>query len=568
MKIRKILGISLLSILVLLVFLFALVNPYLEKRVKATLQTYINTSPDRPYDYDYQSMNVQVLRGNIWLKGVQIKPRPGIADKLDQNKVAFIIDAETDSVALTGLSIYQLLVKGAVKIDRILVSDVQFRYLSNSLYQNPDTTKKEPFVLKDVFSDNLKQVTIGSFELRNINVFMDDIKTPDSLFVRFDSGRMVWRDIYTDTTIMGGLQPFTYSSLTLSARHFEGHMVKDHNIQVDSFSLSTADARIALHGVDFAPLGFSFASKAKQPMRSVNAIAATDVVLTGLNFDRWMEHGRLDVRHIHANKPIVKVSMDHRWPKPMFERIFLSQRVRSIPIPIKIDTITADGGSIYYREIFNDGKPPLEITFSEARVEVINVCNDPKVLADHPDLVFTAAAKLLNSGQLVVRTVFPILDTLNSFDARIKIGSMPLTAFNPILEDQLKARLSGQMNTLAMKFNANKYGAWGDFIFDYSGLKMQFYKEKETKSGTKEKKNWLINSLVNPVLRTDNNRSSPNFKSGFIDYDRPLDVSFFGLVWQSIKDGMVSTLVPGKSEKAEMKRQAKEAKKAEKGKGK
>lgn len=566
MKIRKILGVTFITLLVVLAFLITLVNPFLEKRVKATLQTYINTSPDRPYDYDYQSMDVQVLRGNIWLKGVQIKPRQGITDKLNQNEVSFIIDAETDSVALTGLSIFQLLVKGAVKIDRILVSDVHFSYLSNSLYQNPDTTKKEPFVLKDVFSDKLKQVSIGCFELRNIKVFMDDIKTPDSLLVRFDSGRMLWRDIYTDTTIMGGLQPFTYSSLTMSARHFEGHMVKDHTIQVDSFSLSTADARIALHGVDFAPLGFSFASMAKQPMRSVNAISATDLVLTGLNFDSWMDHGRLDVAHVHANKPVIKVSMDHRWPKPMFERVFLSQRVRSIPIPIKIDTITAEGGYIYYREIFDDGKPPLEITFNDAKVEVINVCNDPKILAEHPDLVFTAAAKLLNSGQLVVRTVFPILDTLNSFDARIKIGAMPLTAFNPILEDQMKARLSGQMNTLAMKFNANKFGSWGDFIFDYTGLKLEFYKEKDTRSGKKEKKNWLINSLVNPVLRTDNTRSQPNFKSGFIEYSRPLDVSFFGLVWQSIKDGMVSTLVPGKSEKADAKRKAKQAKKEEKGK--
>jgi len=557
---------TLLAILVASVFIF--INPILDKKIKEKLQTYINTSAARPYDYDYAAINVQVLRGNIWLTGVRIDPRDGITDRVNAGKSSFYIEASTDSVAITGLSVYQLLVKGNICIDKILVSDVHFRYLYNGAYTNPDTAARKPFVLKDIFSDKLAVVSIGCFELRNINVYTDDVYTADTVMMRFDKGNMIWRDIYTDKEVMAGRQPFTYSDLQVSAEHFETHMIKEHVIQVDSFSLSTAASRIELHGVEFAPVNFDFSSKSKQFIRSVNAISAADLVLTGVNFKDWQEHGRLDIRKVYAHKPVVKVGMDHRWPKPMYERVFLSSRVRSIPLPVKIDTITADDGYIFYREIFADGKPPLVITFNDASVDVYNVCNDPKVLEAHPELVFKASAKLLDAGRLNVNVVFRIPDSLNSFHAVITIGAMPLETFNTILEDQMSARLYGQMNTLAMNFDANKFGSHGDFVFDYNGLKLQFFKEKQTSKGMKEKKNWLVNTLVNPILRTDNNRSQPNFKSGMIDYKRPLDISFFGLVWQSIKSGMVSTLVPGKGEKAEARRQAKAEKKAEKRKDK
>ena len=565
MNIRKILLWVFAGLIAFIFLLLYLLNPFLERKVKDTLQAYINTSPDRPYDYEYQTMDVQVLRGNIWLKGVKITPRPGIRENVEAAKSPFLMEAVTDSLALTGLSVFDLLMKGSVCIKSILVSDVRFTYLSNSRYVNPDTTKKKPFVLKDIFSERLSKVSIRKFELRNISVYTDDLATPDTVMISFDAGNMLWQDIYTDQTVMAGIQPFTYSNLTMSAEHFVGHMIREHAIRVDSFSLSTAAARIELHGVDFAPIDFDFASKDKQFIRSVNAISAEDLVLTGVNFDDWQIYGRMDIGKVYAHKPVVKVGMDHRWPKPMYERVFLSSRVRSIPIPVKIDTITADGGYIYYREIFNNGKPPLIITFNDASVDVYNICNDPKVLEEHPELVFKASAKLLGAGRLNVNTVFRIPDTLNSFHATITIGSMSLETFNTILEDQMSARLYGQMNTLAMNFEANKFGSHGDFVFDYNGLKLEFYKEKQTKGGVKEKKNWLVNTLVNPILRTDNNRSQPNFKSGFIDYKRPLDISFFGLVWQSIKGGMISTLVPGKGEKAEAKRKAKNEKKKSKG---
>ena len=544
-------------ILLILGFLFVFLNTFMEKKVKSILQGYINTTPNRPYDYAYEDIGIKLLNGNIYLTKVKISPRPSSIGSLVSQKIHFIIDVRIDTLALKGLSLYDLLVNGSMDIDKILVDNVDFRYFFNKDYSDPDSLQKRAFVLKDVFSENLNDVRIGQIQLRDISAFMNDINDKDTVFLSFDSASMVWNDIYTDKSIMKQLQPFTYSNLQMSARNFIGNMIKDHTIQVKSFSLNTASKELTFSKIHFAPIEFNLNDTSKQIVRSINAVDLEELVFAGINFDNWHEDRRLEIRKIYAKNPDIKVSMDHHWPKPMYERPYLSARVRSIPFPVNIDTIYATGGRVFYRELFNDGKPPLRLTFSDASATYTNVSNDSIILARNPNLTFEVNAKFLGVGKLSTTIVYPVLDSLNTLFMKLKIESMSLSALNPILEGQMKAKLSGDINTLAMNFKADRYGSKGDFVFDYSNLKIELFKEKETKDGVKIKKNWLMNTLVNPVIRSNNNISNENFNKGMIDYRRPLDISFFGMVWQSLKGGLITTMIPSRNPENKTKRKEK-----------
>jgi len=528
-------------------FLLISVNAFLEKMVKTTLQSYINTSLDRPYDYSYKDISIQLLLGNTYITQVKITPRPNAIGSLVGQKSRFIIDAQIDALTLRGLSIFQLLANGSVDIDKILVDHVNFRYFFNPEFISPDSLEKQAFVLKDVFSESLNNLRVGQIELREISAYMNDINDKDTVFLSFDSANMVWNDIYTDETIMKNIQPFTYSSLDMSAKNFTGNMIKDHTIQVRSFSLNTGRKELAFSGVHFGPVTFDLNDTSKQIMRSINAIDLEDLLISGINFDTWQENRRLEIHKIHIKNPEVKVSMDHHWPKPMYERPYLSARIRSIPFPINIDTIYATGSKVFYRELFNDGRPPLQLFFTDGTITYLNVCNDTAILAKNPDMKLDVNAMFLDRGNISASIVYPVLDSLSTLYMKLMIEAMPLTAFNPILEGQLKANISGDLNTLAMNFKADRYSSKGDFVFDYSNLKVELFKEKETKEGLKIKKNWLLNTLVNPLIRSNNNLSQENFNKGAIDYQRPPDISFFGMVWQSIKDGMLTTMIPSRN---------------------
>jgi len=562
-KTKRIFLIPAIIIVVLFVagFLVISLNAFLENKVKTTLQSYINTSPDRPYDYSYNDISIKLLRGNNYLTEVKITPRSNAIGSLVGQKSRFIIDAQIDTLALQGLSIFQLLVNGSVDIDKILVDNVHFRYFFNPEYTSPDSVEKRVFVLKDVFSENLNNVRIKQIELREISAYVNDINDKDTVFLSFDSANMVWNDIYTDVTIMKNIQPFTYSSLELSAKNFIGNMIKDQTIQVKSVSLSTTKKELNFTGVHFSPITFDLNDTTKQIMRSINAIDLEELVISGINFDSWQTDKRLEIHKIFVKNPDVKVSMDHHWPKPMYERLYLSARIRGIPFPIIIDTIYATGGKVFYRELFNDGKPPLQLFFTDATITYKNVCNDTVLLAQNPDITVDVNAMFLGRGMISASIVNPVLDSLNTLYMKLKIESMPLSAFNPILEGQVKANLSGDLNTLAMNFKADRYSSKGDFVFDYSNLKVELFKEKETKEGLKIKKNWLLNTLVNPIIRSNNNLSQDNFNKGAIDYQRPPDISFYGMVWQCLKSGMITTMIPSKNPENKNKNKDKKEKK-------
>ncbi len=563
---RRLFLIPTIIILILLFVgvLFISLSGLLEKRVKTKLQSYINTSPNSPYDYSFNNIRIQLLLGNAYLTEVKIIPRPTAIGNLVSQKTQFIIDAQIDTLALRGLSIFQLLTNGSIDISQILVDNVQFRYFFNRDYTSPNSVEKRAFVLKDVFSENLKTVKIGEIQLRDISAYMNDIHDKDTIFLSFDSANMIWKDIYTDDAIIKYLQPFTYSWLQMSAKNFIGNMIKDHTIRVKSFSLNTAREEINFTGVHFGPVIFDLNDTSKQIIRSINAIDLEELLISGINFDSWQEDKRLEIQKIYAKNPDVKVSMDQHWLKPMHERTFLSAKVRSVPFPINIDTIYATGGKVYYRELFNNGKPPLELFFTDAKTTYLNICNDTAILADTPDMTVDVSARLLGAGKLTTTIVYPVLDSLSTVFMQLKIDSMPLSTFNPILEGQVKANLSGDINTIAMNFVADKYGSKGDFVFDYSNLKVELFKEKKTKEGIKIKKNWILNTLVNPVIRSNNNLSQGNFNKGVIDYQRPLDISFFGMVWQSLKGGMLTTLIPSKNPEKKNKKKEKEEKEEKK----
>jgi hypothetical protein len=374
---------------------------------------------------------------------VKIIPRPTAIGSLVSQKTQFIIDAQIDTLALRGLSIFQLLTNGSIDISQILVDNVQFRYFFNRDYTSPDSVEKRAFVLKDVFSENLKTVKIGEIQLRDISAYMNDIHDKDTIFLSFDSANMIWKDIYTDDAIIKNLQPFTYSWLQMSAKNFIGNMIKDHTIRVKSFSLNTAREEINFTGVHFGPVTFDLNDTSKQIIRSINAIDLEELLISGINFDSWQEDKRLEIQKIYTKNPDVKVSMDQHWPKPMHERTFLSAKVRSVPFPINIDTIYATGGKVYYRELFNNGKPPLELFFTDATTIYLNVCNDTAILADTPEMTVDVSARLLGAGKLTTTIVYPVLDSLNTLHMKLRIESMPLSTFNPILEGQVKANLSG-----------------------------------------------------------------------------------------------------------------------------
>ena len=545
-----------LVVVVLIFILLPIVNTILENRVKKALETYINTTPGRLYDYEYESVSIDIGGGDAVVRGVKVIPRPNALDSLDKDKLRTVIYLDIGAVILDDIGVPGLLLSKTVDIGLFELDDAKIRYIVN---KDVPPGPSSP-VVRDIFAKTIKEIGIHEISINNAYATIENVHTPDSIFLRLDSVDLKVKEVMVDKSTVEKVQPFTYENITLFIDRISGDMVHGYDISADSLMADTGKEEIVLRNLNFIPEKFDIKDTTKQFVRNVFLIKAKELRLSQADFVGWQLDTMVRIGHVFVEKPSIIVSMDRHWPKPVHERPLPAKSIRSIPIPLKIDSLTARDGYIFYKEIFTDGKPPLEIYFEDVFAIGSNITNDTLSLSDNPVFSMSGHSKVLGAGLLSFKAKFPVLSPSDTFMMKVKLNAMGLRVLDPIMEGQLKANIKGKLNSMEMDFGADKHRSAGTLAFDYEGLKVEFFRKKTNKAGEGVKRQKFINIIVNPLVRSNNTRGAPNFKTGEIFYERPPDMSFYSILWQSLKSGMASTLMPGSGESKEKKAMQKKEK--------
>jgi len=548
MYIKRILFIIALTFLFLigvLLIMMSRIDNYLENKVKSALESYINTSPERLYDYKYESLVIDVFGGNTYLKNVSIAPRDSEINSIEQKRSKGMIYLQLGQLSLEDLGLYGLMADSTVEMGKLGMENLKLRYITNDSVKSKEST----FSISHIFSEQLKYALVHDIHINNASISIENRYTPDSVSFSLDSAVIRFNEFFMDKNTAERMRPFTYDRLRINSKSVKVNSIKDYRLTLDSLHVDSRAKSIKLHSVKFEPKDFDIQNASKQFARSVFIIEVAEIDFSSTNLFSQDKINRLDIGKITIDQPSIKVGTDKRWPKPMHERILPTANIRNIPLPVKIDTIEVRDGYVFYREFSAKGKSPLELTFNSTFATGFNVTNDSASLQSNPDFSFFANTLFMDSSKLELKSTFHILSNDEAFNMKVNIDSMSLLVLNPILEGQMNVDVLGMINALEMNIDANKFGAKGDLTLDYSNLKLHTFKIKETKKGEQIRSHWLINALVNPILKTNNHRDKEGFNAGIVAYTRSLDDSFFTMIWQSLKSGLVSTVVPAKLQK-------------------
>ncbi len=545
---RSIIILSIVAVILTVVVLsFTSLNNYLQEKIKTRLDSYINSSEKGLYHYSYESINIHVLERRVSIGGVRIEPKKIALDSIEDDKLRALVSVEIGEVALHDLFIYPLLANNTIEVEDIQISDTHLHYI----FDREVEPKPSTFMISNLFSDKLKGALIHDFELKNASVSMSDGELSDSVYLRIDSVDISINEILMDESTVQNQQPFDYGSIKVLARKFSGDFIKNYSVSSGPILISSEDSTVKIIDLKFAPTTIMKSDMEKQFARAVFQIGVKELLLSSINISSWDELGALEINKISISEPLFQISVDKKWPKPMNEKPLPSTSIRSIPIPLIIDTIDIKQGNVRFQQIGDVDKPTLKLKFGQINSKLTNITNDSLLLEKNARLAFNASTMFMDSARLNLQIVFNLLAPDDAYHVNVKMDEMPFSVVNQILEDQANVQIDGKVNNLKAEFEANKHNAKGILDLDYSDLKLKMHKTKVTESGTKVKSSWLLNTMINPILRTNNNIDQPNFKQGEISYDRPLDIAFFGMIWHSTKTGLMSTLLPGKGQKTE-----------------
>ena len=278
---------------------------------------------------------------------------------------------------------------------------------------------------------------------------------------------------------------------------------------------------------------------------------------------------RVDIRGLHLNDLIdtshvlrihelsfhggvLNVFTDKRVPLDPDHYVALpNESLDSLELPVAIDTVLIRGMQVQYRANNKDSGKEGSVNFSEVFGSFYNITTIGQRIESRPSMFVNLRANVFERGELNSHFDF----ALDREDQRVvwygslshtslaKIDSfiMPVTNMNLV---------SGYCHGLSFEFESDLTRSIGKVEFEYSAL------EVESLQLPRDRQTRLITRMANILILNSNNmRSSHNFKSGYVDYEREVNRDVWHYVWTSVERGIMHTILPNGISNAIEKRQ-------------
>lgn len=252
---------------------------------------------------------------------------------------------------------------------------------------------------------------------------------------------------------------------------------------------------------------------------SHTSLATGRLQVSGINPAAYFKDSVIRAGHVHIVDMKLTTIKDKRYPfKHGLEKPMLAQLINNLKIPMHIDSLQLENGSIYVNET-------TEKTHKEAIVPLENI----HALATHiknrnneqDSLAIDASLQLYSTRAHHFRYREAYGDSLSAFT--LKLGVSPITLPELSLLTMPFANVnvvSGKADTLFSNWAGNKYAAVGTMNFIYDNLKIQLMSKKDSTRST-------LLERIGSFLANDIALHRKNDQPAFIFYVRDPEKSVF-----------------------------------------
>ncbi len=244
--------------------------------------------------------------------------------------------------------------------------------------------------------------------------------------------------------------------------------------------------------------------------------------------------------------------------KPMFEGM-----VKSMQIPLKVDSIIIRNSDIYYTELGENKSKPGTIHFADLNGSIVNITTIPEFQEEYKSFNANLNTKLNQGAKMSIALEVPYEKEV--FNLHVTIGRFNLGDLNPTIIPLADIEVtSGIAHKIDFKMNAWRTEASNILRVDYDSLGLTVLKDY----GYAHNKRGLISSIANSAIRKTNMPDTKHYHVAEYNSFRNIYRGPFNFMWESAKEGMLYIvptgamgLLVGNPEKKAEKKQKKEAKK-------
>jgi hypothetical protein len=471
--------------------------------------------------YSHNGM-VEQVRVNLFARSIYLSDLEWSSVPESLNSIPDILWIH--SVAVKGISLYQLTFNKTIRIREIVLD-------SGTVQPNSAIKRISETLESDFRRFKTPSIVLNAIE---VNIMTDTI---ESLTARFDL-HLSDVEVRFDTT----------NALQYSIKHYEGtargiQLSRHEGMYggtIKKLSFSTSKGTIAFDSLLLIPnySKYRFAQVLGEQAGRVN-ISIPSLTLEGVAFDKIPDSSFI-VSRIVIQSPELFSFKDKRLP---FLRDF------TIPLPmegfinakwnIRIDTLQLLDALITIEEYPEEGDERTRIIFSDVNASLTGL-NNRAEKKDASYAILKATGLLMGHGKIKAEFQLP-LDGKSRYTAQGTVVNFDLVKLNPVFVPIANIRIeSGHLNTLSFNFNYTEVVSKGQLALDYEGLKLLVLKKDSPKTSTA--KSFILNLFV----KKNRNQTALDSKAvGVIDIERDRKRLIFNVWWQSILDGLKSSMAGG-----------------------
>ncbi len=313
-----------------------------------------------------------------------------------------------------------------------------------------------------------------------------------------------------------------------------------HSLRLLGVRRSHARQTLTIDSMRYAPpVPDSIFLKLAPPRSTRIRLAVDGIKVLGLRQEN-VRHRRLTAGGVWVNQADLDVLADRRAVGPPRIRTLWPARLAGFDWVVGADSAVVESGKIRYAE-WPAGAPRAGyVVFDKLQARLLHATND-STINDSLPLVIDGKGRLLGSGMFETRIRVKVKDGPPEFTMEGSIGTMALPSFNTYLLPNNGLEITdGTMDRTTFRFAVANRKAAGEIRPTWHDLSLRLVDPVTGKQSLGKK----IKSVVARMISRDDNAPEKDgtVRPYQIDYNVPPTDTFWGMVWRSLRSGLMKAM--------------------------
>lgn len=523
--------------------------------IRTKLENNIAASSKGLYNLTYDDIAVNLLRGEVKLKNVELTPDSITYDQLVASEQAsnnqFYI--RSANLTINGIGIWNIILSKKLNINKILFDTVEF-HLTHHRHPYNDSTKNDSTTLYDKIKEAFKIVKIGEIQMEYANfkfshIHNDHVETKeiDSIQVKISDFLLDERSAHDNSRILFSKNiETTVSNFTYDIPN------SPYKVQFGKFYLNSKSKQASFYQASLVPrISKAQYFQTDTANKALITLKLDSLYLEEIDLAKMMERRLLHAKYAYMKNGSATFEKDKRYQQDNVNKIGQAphQQVMKLKQLIRVDTIFVTNIDISYSEYSAKYNQIGTITFQRAKGNITNLTNDVQQLRQDKFLRADLRTQLMGTGALHAYFGFDMLSDVGSHSYKGTLGHMQAPAFNRILGPLLRLEFaSGNIHKITFDMQGTDFKNWGEFRFDYDAMKVDIlHKPAQDDEDSKKR---ILSFFVNQfVINNSNPNPDGTYRIGKVNHTRVPEYSHFKTIWKALYEGIQQSVGLNKAPK-------------------